>query len=179
MATKNINLTQAEVQQAFHYDPYTGIFTWNDNPNQHPAINAKMVGKVAGTTSTHKGGRHYRYISIYKTHVAAHRLAWMYVHGEWPPDDIDHIDGNGLNNRIDNLRKATRTQNVANKTARKDSKLGLKGVSKRVHNKTNPYAARIKVNGKQKHLGYFPTPEQAHAAYMEAAIECYGEFASA
>ena len=89
--------------------------------------------------------------------------------------DTDHISGNKLDNRKSNLRTATRSENVCNRKVRPDSSTGVKGV--RFHKQHKRYQARITKNKKQIHLGYFSTPETAHAAYCEAAKKLQGEFA--
>lgn len=99
----------------------------------------------------------------------AHRLAWVHVHGSWPAGDIDHINGDKLDNRIANLRDVTRSVNKENmRSARGDNKVGLLGVHVRRQNTTRPYVASIRVSGKLIHLGAHNTPEAAHAAYLEA-----------
>lgn len=90
-----------------------------------------------------------------------------------PKEDVDHWDLNGLNNTRSNLRIATRAQNMANTKLRNDNKLGFKGVVK----DKKRFRAEIKAGGKSKHLGMFDTPEEAHAAYLEAAKKYHGDFA--
>lgn len=92
-----------------------------------------------------------------------------------PGEEVDHIDLDGLNNRRDNLRLATRVQNAWNQGRRVDNRSGYKGVGYHKHNKA--WRARIKINGKTVLLGYYPTPEEAFAAYVKAAQETRGEFA--
>lgn len=93
----------------------------------------------------------------------AHRLAWKYCYGDWPKGIIDHIDGNALNNAITNLRDATYKINSQNqKVANRRNKVGLLGVSAQSRGRRG-YRARI--DG--KYIGIFPTPEEAHAAYLE------------
>lgn len=87
----------------------------------------------------------------------------------------DHVDGNGLNNNRSNLRLASQGQNLANSVTRSDSKSGVKGI--RFHKQSGLWAARITHKGICYSLGYHPTPEAAHHAYMTAALELYGEFA--
>jgi hypothetical protein len=91
-----------------------------------------------------------------------------------PGSEIDHADGNGLNNRRANLRFCTRSQNTCNRSKAKANKLGLKGVYMR----GNSYIARITKNGKCRELGWFKTPEEAHLAYRIAAIRHHGKFAN-
>lgn len=96
----------------------------------------------------------------------AHRLAWLYVYGEWPNGDIDHIDGDRLNNRIANLRDVSRRVNLENqrrpKACNKSGFLGVKTF------RDQRFQARIQVRGVQLHLGTFDTPHEAHAAYVAA-----------
>ena len=104
-------------------------------------------------------------ISIDGRKHLAHRLAWLYVNGYCPPGDIDHINGDRAANRISNLRLATRSENLQNQSkAQKHNKTGLLGVSHR----RGKFRAQIRVDGKKMHIGTFPTPEEAHTAYLEA-----------
>lgn len=158
--------TAERVRSLLNYDPATGQFTWNvSNSNRAP------VGSIAGGV---RGDGYWR-IRVDGHLYAAHRLAWLYVHGSWPNEDIDHIDGDRLNNRISNLREATRSQNLANMRPSSKSKSGLKGAAWNARKQR--WMARIKVEGCEHFLGYFKTPEEAHAAYAEAAIRLRGTFA--
>jgi len=99
------------------------------------------------------------------------------MRGYWPQNQMDHKDGNGLNNRWSNLRECSRSQNGANRQGpQKNNKLGIKGVG--LHVKSGKYHARIRVHGKQIHLGYYDTSEAAACAYQKAAKKHFGEFAS-
>jgi hypothetical protein len=89
--------------------------------------------------------------------------------------EVDHINGDGLDNRRSNLRLATREGNQRNRAARRDNTSGLKGVS--LHVSTGKWQARIRTGGEQVYLGVFTTPEAAHEAYAEAAIRLHGKFA--
>lgn len=157
-------LTQDTLKKFLHYDPETGIFT--------RLINLAPGGKAGGVAGA-VNNRGYRHMAILKRSYYAHRLAWLYVYGEWPKGQIDHIDGNQVNNAIANLRDATPVQNRANSPAAKNNPLGLKGVSFE-HGK---YRARIGIGEKKISLGSFETAEQAAAAYVGAAIILHGEFA--
>lgn len=105
----------------------------------------------------------------------AHQLAWLYVNGTWPPSQIDHIDGDGLNNKIENLRLANSAQNNSNRSF--NGAVGFKGVYWNKSGKA--YRAQIQINGRRIYLGSFATPEEAHEAYVKAAKELHGEFARA
>lgn len=153
---KEAKLTAERLRELLNYDPETGVFTWRVSRRA-----TARPGSVAGTI-TPKG---YRAIWI-GANYRAHRLAWLYVYGVWPTHEIDHIDGNRANNAIANLRDVTRSVNHENlRRARSDSAHGFLGVSPF---KGKWWKARITVNGKWQHLGTFKTPEEAHAAYLEA-----------
>lgn len=105
-------MKQDELKQHLHYDPDTGVFTWRDRrhlPNVGYNVACRTAGKVAGS----KLQSGYWRIGIGEKQYRAHRLAWLYVYG-WMPTEIDHIDGNRLNNKIENLREVTRAENQRN-----------------------------------------------------------------
>jgi len=106
------------------------------------------------------------YLQIYidRRPYLAHRLAWLYVHGEWPGSGyIDHVNGNKLDNRLNNLREATNGQNMQNQVRpHKNNRSGYLGVSR----SRDRYVAQIRKNNKTYHLGVFDTPEDAHARYL-------------
>lgn len=149
-------MTVAELKEVLAYDKLTGVFTWRKATAQRV-----KTGAVAG--SVHPSG--HIYISIYRKLYAAHRLAWLYMYGQWPTQNIDHIDGNPANNRIHNLRELSHTKNLqAARKARKNSRAGLLGVSYRKD--CNKWQARIQKDKRSMSLGLFATAEEAHAAYM-------------
>jgi len=158
-------ITAEELRKLFHYDPETGRFTRLRAASNFPA------GSIAGRIN-HLG---YCEIRIKVTRYQAHRLAWLYVHGEWPPGDIDHINRDRSDNRICNLRPATRAQNLWNITAKRNSTTGIKGVS--FHRASGKYRAVIRDGKKRRHLGLFGSVEEAAAAYNSAAVDLHGEFA--
>lgn len=115
----------------------------------------------------------YRALQIDGVMVYEHRLAWALSYGEWPSDDIDHINGDRSDNRLSNLRLATRSQNNINAGPPKDNTSGFRGVSAN----RGRWGAYINVDGKRHWLGTFDTQEEAAAAYAEAALKHFGEFA--
>lgn len=120
------------------------------------------------------------YISIFIDGMghSAHRLAHLYMTGEWPIDVIDHINRVTGDNRWENLRSATRSQNLGNRRLNVNSRGGLKGVTPLGSGRNAKwYQSRIQVGGKRIRIGIFTTPEEAHAAYVDAAKKYFGEFA--
>ena len=126
-------------------------------------------GDIAGTLDK-KG---YRAITIKGRKYPAHQLAWLYMTGEWCSLVIDHCDLDPSNNCWSNLRRATKSQNNANRSLQRNNSCGLKGASP----DGRRWRATIFKNGRIRHLGIFPTPQEAHAAYVKAARELFGEFA--
>lgn len=110
-------------------------------------------------------GREYWCITINRRRYFAHRLVWAYFNGAWPEHEIDHIDGDKLNNRIENLRDVPRRTNKQNTRRANRGNAGLLGTHLF---RNGRWKASINVDGKNKHLGYFDTTQQAHIAYLEA-----------
>jgi hypothetical protein len=150
-----------KVRKLFYYDPQTGIVRWRVEKSRRVS-----VGSVVGTKSKNRLN-----VMIDYCNYKVHHICWAHYYGVWPPGELDHRDKNGLNNRIDNLREATRTQNMGNINAHADNIHGLKGVSK----SRNRYVARIR----GRRIGLYNTPEEAHIAYCTEAKKEYGEFFSA
>ena len=160
------SLTKSELKRVLYYNPDTGVFLAKVQTSR------RQIGDVAG--SLKQSG--YRVISVNGHSHYAHRLAFLYMTGEFPPKEVDHINGDKGDNRWCNLRLANHAENIRNSGVRPNNKLGLKGVYRSLNGR---YRARIKTNGKTTHLGYFDTPEEAHEAYKEAAQELHGDFAKA
>jgi hypothetical protein len=161
-------LSQSRLKELLHYDPATGVWTWLvDRPGK---------GAKVGDHPAHLEGSGYLQFSVDGRNYRSCRLAWLYMTGEWPPSQIDHEDRNRTNDRWTNLRLATHSQNKANSGAYANNSLGVKGVGTTARMKSKPYRARIQVDGSAVHLGYFATPEQANAAYAEAARRYFGDF---
>lgn len=157
-------LTVERLREVVLYDAQSGQFRFIGHPE-------RKCGTIWRRTSRRAA---YLKIGIDRLQYSAHRLAWLYVHGVWPLTEIDHINGDGLDNRLANLREATPAQNRTNALAQKSNRLGLRGVH--FHPAAKRYRAQICKNGKTRHIGYFDTPELAHAAYLKAAQELHGEF---
>lgn len=152
------SLTQGQLKEILSYDPETGVFK---NCINRGSVRA---GGKAGCVR----GNGYIQIKIGSRIYLAHRLAWLFVYGKWPANEIDHINGNPADNRLCNLREATRAQNGGNlRRATKGNKSSsLLGSS--WDNINRLWTASICKNGKSKHLGRFKTAEDAHAAYITA-----------
>jgi hypothetical protein len=116
------------------------------------------------------------HIKIFGRLYKAHRLAWLYIKGEWPTLDVEHKNLKKSDNRWKNLRESDDSGNQANTGRRRDNNSGFKSVHRRSDGK---YRARVQRNGKRISLGSFATPEAAHAAYVKAAKKHFGKFARA
>lgn len=162
-----MTLSQARVRELLDYNPDTGIFKWRVSSARY------RPGDIAGT----KHIQGYLKCGIDGQRYLMHRLVWLYVHGHFPEADIDHINMNKTDNRMCNLRAATRSQNFANKPRASGNRSGFKGIW--LDSRRCKWQARIGVNRTRVHLGTFDTPEAAHAAYAEAAVKYYGDFARA
>jgi hypothetical protein len=161
------------VRSVLDYDPATGVLVWKSRQDRIGRWNTERVGKIAGTIND----RGYIVVAINGKDFRAHRLAWAIVTGEWPEAEIDHRNMIKSDNRWDNLRPSTHSQNNQNKTAQSNNTSGYKGVSFCKVSRT--WSARMKVGTRYKFLGRYSTPEEAHARYVEAAQEHRGEFANA
>lgn len=161
---KEAKLTQARLRELLRYDPETGLFS--NLVRRGNALPEKVSGSII------KGDRYgYVRLSIDRVPFQAHRVAWFYMTGMWPKDEIDHRDRVRSNNRFRNLREAANSLQKQNTGVRKDSVSGLKGVCWRPNRKQ--WRARIGIDGKQVHLGWFATPEAASAAYLAAKAQLH------
>jgi hypothetical protein len=156
-------LTAERLRELLAYDPETGAFTWC------VARGRQGAGSAAGADN----GDGYRGIEIDRRRYQAHRLAWLYVHGAWPAEQLDHINGAKSDNRIGNLREATNAENVRNRTPKPGTLAGAKGVTW----DRDGWRARVWKDGRCHCLGRFSTVDEARAAYAAAALEHHGEFA--
>jgi hypothetical protein len=149
------------------YDPETGDFTWKKD----------MWCAEAGSRAGYRRPDGYRIITVSKHQYRAGRLAWFFSYGEWPSIEIDHINGVRDDDRIANLRIATRSQNVANTRKKCSSRNLLKGVTLTRSGKR--YMAQIRIGGKNTRLGTYDSEQEAHEAYLAAAQKEFGAFARA
>jgi len=159
-------VTVERIREVLSFEPLTGVFSWKVAPTR-----SVKVGDVAGN----RNARGYIAIKIDRRLYMAHRLAWLYVTGEWPVAGVDHVNGSKTDNRFENLRQATHSENMRNRGAQKNNACGYKGVY--FTKKDKRWVANIWLHGKKKYLGEFSTPEDAHAAYCAAAEKYHGEFA--
>ena len=156
-----MQITQEYLKENIHYDPLTGIFTWVKKGRGRKINNTPGYINRAGPT------RLYRNITFFDKEYGAHRIAWMYLYGEFPKEDIDHINGDGLDNRLCNLRAVSRADNLKNKRVYKNNKSGVMGVSLR----GGKWRARIKLNGLEQCLGSYASKAEAIKARKAAEQE--------
>lgn len=156
-------MNAARLRERLIYDPVTGVFTWRIKP----------AGNVsAGAQAGHVNADWYREIRVDGRLYLAHRLAWLYVHGQWPIEELDHRNGIRDDNRIANLREATHKQNGENAARRHDNSSGFIGVSWTDKGRKH-WVARIAHNKRRREIGRFSTPEEAYAAYLAAKAELH------
>lgn len=167
--------TQEYLIECFDYNPITGDVLWKERPVSHfktikaaNTCNTTFAGKNAGSIEND----HLR-IYVNGKFYLAHRIIFKIMTGKEPISEIDHIDRDGLNNRWENLREASQSQNRSNRGGF-NSKSGLKGAQ--FHKKSGKYQSVIKSEGKTKYLGLFNTAEEAHKMYCHVAKSVHGEF---
>jgi hypothetical protein len=157
-------LTKEYIQSLFTYDD--GRLLWRVSRSRRVKL-----GQEAGYARKDTGRR---VVNVDNRLHYAHRLIFLLHHG-WLPEEVDHIDGDPANNRIENLRAATHAQNQWNSARRCDNTSGVKGVC--WYPQTRKWTAQIRANGKRKRLGYYPTIEAAAEAIRTAQKHLHGEFA--
>jgi hypothetical protein len=155
-------LTQEQVRKLFNYNSETGVLTWKIRP-----ANNVQIGDTAGSDN----GEEYLQTKINRRLHYNHRISYLWYHG-YLPEFIDHK--NGMSNKIDNLRECTQSQNQCNRKLNRNNTSGIKGVS---WNKlAKKWVAKVYIDGKQKHLGFFTGLSDAESAVKAARKKHHGEF---
>jgi len=165
-AAKETEAAKTTIFSSLSYDPETGDFRW-----KVAGKNTVGIGHIAGTM--HHSG--YRHIKVGNVRFSSQRLAWLFHTGEWPKENIDHINTKKSDNRICNLREASFSQNGFNMPMMPYNTSGFKGVS--FSSREKRYRAQITAYGKRHYLGLFDDPKDAAEAYKSAAARLHGEFA--
>lgn len=162
MAEKDV--TVERIREAFKYDPETGKVSW--------LINRRGPAKPGDEVGRNSNG--YRQTKLDGNGLMVHRIAWALSHGHWPDGDIDHKDGDPGNNKLSNLREATRSQNMQNRQGpQSNSSTGTLGVRKLERNLKKPWIAAVTTNRKRQQIGYFATKQEASAAYLAAKVKLH------
>jgi hypothetical protein len=152
------SITAEELRERLNYDAETGIFTWRTTRNQK-----YKVGAQVGSDDMYG----YKTVRLSDKSYKLHRLAWLYVYGDWPSGDIDHINGDRSDNRIVNLRDVSRKTNLQNQRKAPNNKsTGMLGAY--FDKSRNRFYSRISIDDKSIHLGTFKTAQEAHDAYIQA-----------
>ena len=176
-AEESVNLTH--LLDAVEYRAEDGALVWRERPVDHFSSekvcriwNSRSAGKPAFSTKASSGYLRGRFEWV---EILAHRVVWLIHYGRWPADQVDDINGIKTDNRIENLREATRSENLRNTSAYSNNTSGYKGVS--FHKSNGKWRAIITLNGKRHQSKGFDKPEDAYAAYLKMAEEKHGVFA--
>jgi hypothetical protein len=170
---KSTSFTQGYLLQRFRYDPDTGELWLRPRDSNHwrdRAWNTRFTKNPSGRLQKTARGKTYRVVTADAVQMFAHRVIWCITYGEWP-SEIDHIDGDGLNNRLSNLREVTRTENSRNHRRSSKNTSGVTGVH--WFKRTGQWRAEIKVSGIGISLGYYDDIFSAAAARKSAELK-YG-----
>jgi hypothetical protein len=159
-------LTLLRLKEMFTYDQNTGVFT------RKIMIGRMSPGTIAGS-KCHRKKRAYIRICVNRKFYYLHQLAWFYCHGKWSKM-IDHLDGDGTNNKLENLRSCTYSENMGNSKVYSTNKSGFKGVH--WHKLKNKWGSQIVIASKNINLGYFINKEDAYAEYCKASVKYRGKF---
>jgi hypothetical protein len=180
MAYRKLLPSQAYLQECFAYDPATGEVRWKVRPRHHfktgqsqARANTLFAGTVAGCVHKVRSSRLVREVGVDGKFYYLSRIIVKLMTGV-DADEVDHIDGNPLNNVWSNLRPCAQIKNAKNRKLNVTNTSGYKGVT--FNRKLGRHVARIQHDGKRLFLGVFDTPEEASAAYQEAAFALHGEF---
>lgn len=154
-------ITKEQINEVICYSADTGVFTWIRNQGR----------ARAGDVVSYKDRHGYIAFKLFGHLRRAHRVAWFLTHGVFPDGDIDHINRDRSDNRIENLRCVSRSENMENQILKSNNKSGFKGVF--FDARRGKWLASIGKNGRSKHLGYFDTAEKAYVAYQEGAAKVH------
>ena len=170
--------TPTELRQLLDYEPHTGALIWRERgpeyfPNRASSPTtcaSRWNGNYAGKRAGNRKSNGYITVGIWGTDVTAHRIAWAITHGEWPPEDIDHINGDRADNRLANLRSVSRAVNMRNQRFKVRTATGVVGV---VLTRGGKFLASIGSEESYQYLGTYPTIDEAAAVRREAE-RCLG-----
>lgn len=165
--------TPTELRQLLDYEPATGTLVWRkrgpeyftDRASTPDACASRWNGNYAGKVAGSKKANGYIALGIWGTDITAHRIAWAISHGEWPPEDIDHINGDRADNRLVNLRSVSRAMNMRNQRFKVRTPTGVVGV---VITRGGRFLASIGCNESYQYLGTYLTKEEAVEARCKA-----------
>lgn len=175
------SITPEILRQLLRYEPSTGALYWLERPESmfshkryQQSWNTRYAGKQGFTADI--GG--YRYGAVLGVNLYAHRVAWALHYGDWPSDEIDHINGDKSDNSAENLREASHSENMRNRGAQANNSAGgLKGVT--FDKRKGKWMSQIRLDRKTYFLGYFLSKDEAHRAYAGAVVSFHGDFARA
>lgn len=159
-------MTYEEANELIAYDPNTGALTWKNRMGRWGRI-------PAGSPATSTDSKGYLYVHIGTKNYRAHRVAWLLHYGHWPDKDIDHVNRNRVDNRIVNLRGATRYEQLQNQKKRADNTTGFTGVSE---TRNGTYAVSVWHRGKKHYVGTFKELDEAREKYMDKKRELHSFF---
>jgi hypothetical protein len=180
----DVACTDMNWHEYFTYDPETGNLIWKERPTScfrfdwcAKRWNSRYSGKISGERAVPNGRKsRYRKVSVNDKNYLIHRIIWEMHHGPIPHKAIiDHVNGDSIDNRIQNLRVATNSQNSKNSKIPKRNTSGYKGVSRRKG--SSKWFVSIRINGISRRITGFSDPQSAHEVYKKMAAEFHGEFA--